>query len=95
MIALYKDPQYHDTLTFGRFHPFEREQKNLIAYERKNGEQTILVLVNFQKEPQTVTISSGDQNAEWKVLLNNTDIVDRNGDQITLCGYQALVVTCD
>lgn len=95
MTALYKDPQYHDTLTFGRFLPFERDRKNLIAYVRQNNDQTVFVIVNFQKEPQTVTLPSKDQNAEWKILLNNTGIVDRNGDQITLCGYQALVVTCD
>ena len=35
MIAVYKNPAYHETLTFGKFEPYAREQKNLIAYYRK------------------------------------------------------------
>lgn len=89
MIALYKDPAYHETLTFGRFEPYMRETKNLIAYYRRGEGQTLLVLANFQNEPQTVMLPEAADN----VILNNcTSVdVDDNG-RITLGGYQAVMI---
>lgn len=89
MIALYKDPAYHETLTFGRFEPYARETKNLIAYFRKGEGQTLLVLANFQNEPQTVMLPEAAGN----VILNNCERVDLDDNGcITLGGYQAVVV---
>lgn len=89
MIALYKDPAYHETLTFGRFEPYMRETKNLIAYFRKGEGQTLLVLANFQNEPQTVVLPEAAGN----VILNNCERVDLDDNGcITLGGYQAVVV---
>lgn len=89
MIALYKDPAYHETLTFGRFEPYMRETKNLIAYYRRGEGQTLLVLANFQNEPQTVMLPEAADN----VILNNCASVDvdENG-RITLGGYQAVII---
>lgn len=92
MIAVYKNPAYHETLTFGKFEPYAREQKNLIAYHRKGESQTLLVLVNFQKEPQRVALPTG----EAKVVLDNTASalqgISVKGSEITLDGYQAVVL---
>ena len=89
MIALYKDPAYHETLTFGRFEPYMRETKNLIAYYRRGEGQTLLVLANFQNEPQTVMLPEAAGN----VILNNCERVDLDDNGcITLGGYQAVVV---
>lgn len=89
MIALYKDPAYHETLTFGRFEPYARETKNLIAYFRKGEGQTLLVLANFQNEPQTVMLPEAAGN----VILNNCDRVDLDDNGcITLGGYQAVII---
>lgn len=89
MIALYKDPAYHETLTFGRFEPYMRETKNLIAYYRKGEEQTLLVLANFQNEPQTVMLPEAAGN----VILNNCASVDVDDNgSITLGGYQAVMI---
>ena len=89
MIALYKDPAYHETLTFGRFEPYQRETKNLIAYYRKGEGQTLLVLANFQNEPQTVVLPEAAGN----VILNNCASVDLDDDGcITLGGYQAVII---
>lgn len=89
MIALYKDPAYHETLTFGRFEPYQRETKNLIAYFRKGEGQTLLVLANFQNEPQTVMLPEAAGN----VILNNCASVDVDDDsRITLAGYQAVII---
>lgn len=89
MIALYKDPAYHETLTFGRFEPYARETKNLIAYYRKGEGQTLLVLANFQNEPQTVMLPEAADN----VILNNCERVDLDDNGcITLGGYQAVII---
>lgn len=89
MIALYKDPAYHETLTFGRFEPYMRETKNLIAYYRRGEGQTLLVLANFQNEPQTVMLPETADN----VILNNCASVDvDNNGRITLGGYQAVMI---
>lgn len=89
MIALYKDPAYHETLTFGRFEPYQRETKNLIAYFRKGEGQTLLVLANFQNEPQTVMLPEAAGN----VILNNCERVDLDDNGcITLGGYQAVII---
>lgn len=89
MIALYKDPAYHETLAFGRFEPYMRETKNLIAYYRRGEGQTLLVLANFQNEPQTVMLPEAVGN----VILNNCASVDLDDDgRITLGGYQAVII---
>lgn len=89
MIALYKDPAYHETLTFGRFEPYMRETKNLIAYYRRGEGQTLLVLANFQNEPQTVMLPETADN----VILNNCASVDVDDNgRITLGGYQAVMI---
>lgn len=92
MIAVYKNRAYHETLTFGKFEPYAREQKNLIAYYRKGETQTLLVLVNFQKEPQRVALPTG----EAKVVLDNTASalqgISVKESEITLDGYQAVVL---
>ena len=89
MIALYKDPAYDETLTFGRFEPYMRETKNLIAYYRKGEGQTLLVLANFQNEPQTVMLPEAAGN----VILNNCASVDVDDNgRITLGGYQAVMI---
>lgn len=89
MIALYKDQAYHETLTFGRFEPYMRETKNLIAYYRKGEGQTLLVLANFQNEPQTVVLPEAAGN----VILNNCERVDLDDNGcITLGGYQAVII---
>ena len=92
MIAVYKNPAYHETLTFGKFEPYAREQKNLIAYYRKGETQTLLVLVNFQKEPQRVALPTG----EAKVVLDNTASalqgISVKESEIILDGYQAVVL---
>ena len=87
LIQLYKDPAYHGTFTFGKLVPFAREQKNLIAYERQGDGQKLLIAVNFQKEPQTVTLPM-----DGTVVLNNLETVEHQENQITLQGYQAIVM---
>ena len=87
LTALYRDEVYGLTIREGEFVPVLEEVKNMIAYERR-GEKRVLVLVNYQAEPQTVTLSTPVR----KVLLANIPAqMNGQGDQLSLAGYQALV----
>lgn len=87
LIALRKSPEYKETFVYGDVIPFEEDRHNFMAYHRK-GEKDLLVLGNFQKEEQTVTLPSECKN----ILLNNYPDCEINGTQVTLKGYQVLVV---
>ena len=87
LTALYRDEVYGSTIREGEFVPVLEEVKNIIDYERR-GEKRVLVLVNYQAEPQTVTLPTPVR----KVLLANIPAqMNGQGDQLSLAGYQALV----
>ena len=48
LIALRKNPEYKETIVYGELIPYLEEQHNLMSYYRK-GDNTLLVLGNFQK----------------------------------------------
>ena len=64
-----------------------RERHNLMAYYRK-GEKTLLVIGNYQKKEQDVTLPAPCK----KVLLNNYPEVSMEGRTIRMQGYQALIL---
>lgn len=55
LTALRKDPDYKETIVYGDLIPYLEDQHNLMAYFRK-GEKTLLVIGNFQTEPQDITL---------------------------------------
>lgn len=89
LIALRKNPAYKETLVYGDVVPYLEEQHNLMAYHRK-GEKDLLVIGNFQREPQTAALPSSCKN----VLLNNYKDLDMEKDNtaVRLKGYQAIVI---
>lgn len=87
LIALRKDPVYSETVVYGALEPVWEDRHNLMAYYRK-GDRTLLVIGNYQKETQEITLPAAHQ----KVLLNNyKDIVTEN-NTIRLYGYQVLIL---
>ena len=58
-----------------------------MAYHRK-ADKDLLVIGNFQKEEQSVTLPSACR----KVLIDNYPDLIAEGDQVTLQGYQVLVL---
>ena len=87
LIALRKNPEYKETVVYGELIPYLEEQHNLMSYYRK-GDKTLLVLGNFQKEPQTVKLPSACR----KVLLNNYPQLNISDDSVILDNYQAVVI---
>ncbi len=88
LIELRKDPQYEDSLIYGACIPYLRGQRNLMAYLRKGGYQTLLVVGNFQEEPQEVTLPEAYET----VLLNNMDCFHEHDRTICLKGWQYLIL---
>ena len=89
LIALRKNPDYKETLVYGTVIPYLEGQHNLMAYHRK-GEKDLLVIGNFQKDPQTAVLPSVCKN----LLLNNYQDLDMNEEKtaVHLKGYQAIVI---
>ncbi len=88
LIALRKDPQYKETIVYGVTTPLWTDRDNLMAFTRSTNEQTLLVAANFQNEPQTITLDAPYK----KVVLNNCKEIRGNGTEITLGGYQAVIL---
>ena len=88
LTALRKDPDYEETLVWGNLTPCLPDRHNVMAYirEQEGGGQKILVIANYQKEPQTLPLPA----AIRKVLLSNLPEVDFDEDKIRLAGYQAV-----
>lgn len=87
LIALRKDPEYKETVVYGALEPVWEDRHNLMAYYRK-GSRTLLVIGNYQKEEQDITLPSGYK----KVLLNNYPDIAQENNTISLHGYQVLIL---
>ena len=87
LIALRKDPVYKETIVYGALEPVWEERHNLMAYYRK-GERTLLVVGNYQREPQEIALPAMYKS----VLLNNYKDIAQDKGPIRLQGYQVLVL---
>lgn len=87
LIALRKNPEYKDVVVYGEFVPYKEEQTNLMAYYRKGTDRTLLVVANYQHDAQDVVLPGTYK----KVLMNNLDTLDLNGDILHMPGYQAVI----
>ena len=89
LTALRKNPEYSNTVVYGKTVPYLPEAERLMAFKRVGENQTLLVLGNFSTKPQTVKLPSKCK----KVVLNNVENVEFVSDtEIKLEGYQAVVI---
>lgn len=88
LIRLRKNPEYKDTIIYGKFEEAFSDRHNIMAYYRKGEKQTLLILANFQGEEQTLKLP-GKIKA---VLINNYEDINLDGDNIILKNYQAVVL---
>lgn len=88
LLALRKDPRYAEAVVYGELVPVWADRDNLMAYYRRTEDKTLLVVGNYQREKQSITLEHGYKN----VLLNNLAALHEEGNTITLDGYQALVL---
>lgn len=86
--ALRKSDEYKDALVYGSLTPYLKDRHNLMGYYRESKNKRILILCNFQNEPQTVPLKEPIE----KVLLSNLPEIRRSDEEIHLEGYQAVVL---
>lgn len=88
LLALRKDPRYAEAVVYGELVPVWEDRNNLMAYYRRTEDKTLLVVGNYQREKQNITLETGYKN----ILLNNLPALHEEGPTITLDGYQALIL---
>ena len=89
LIALRKDPEYAETIVYGRTEPALMEEKDVMAYFRRGEGQDLFVIGNFDRVSRTVQID--DVTSQTRVLLDNCGTYEIEDGRITLQPYQALV----
>lgn len=87
MIAVRDHSEYSDTLVYGNFAPYKREQEDLLAYTR-TGDKKILILANYCSKEQVVKLPGQAKN----IILSNVSDNAINGDEINLSGYEFIMI---
>ena len=96
LIALRTDPDYGETVVYGKQEPVLEELQNFTGFYRKGKEKTLLILANVCGEKRCV--ETGD--VVKRIVLNNCEAVscreaveapDRSS-RIWMEGYQFLVL---
>ncbi len=88
LIALRKDPAWKETLVYGELVPWLADTHNVMAYTRESVEGKILVIANYQPNPRRLPLPAPAE----RVLLNNYETADLDGQEVLLQGYQVLVL---
>ena len=88
LICLRKSEEYAETLVHGDLTPYLEDMHNVMAYYRKTKDQTLLIMANYQNEPQKLPLPGSVK----KVVLTNTSDPSFTETEIMLDGYQAVVL---
>lgn len=87
LIALRKTSGYRDVIVHGDFAVYPDDNEHIIAFTMTYGNDSVLVLINYQSSPAAVTLDPRFKH----VVINNTPLADVKAGQITLQPYQAIV----
>ncbi len=74
LIALRKDPKYHELLTYGKFKPLEAVADYVVPFARELDGKMIYVIANFED-----TAVSYGVNADSKILLSSKEVDLKDG----------------
>ncbi len=88
LIALRKNPEYKDVIVYGTCIPTWETEHNLMAFYRKTAQKTLLVIANYQNEMRTISLEDDVKH----IVLNNLNDCKLSNDQLTLAGYQVVVL---
>ncbi len=88
LICLRKSEEYAETLVHGDLTPYLEDMHDVMAYYRKTKDQTLLIMANYRNEPQKLPLPGSVK----KVVLTNTSDPSFTETEITLDGYQAVVL---
>jgi oligo-1,6-glucosidase len=88
LIALRKDPEYRSVMIYGNFISCAVPEKNIMAYMRDDERKRILIVANYQREPQTVHF----EGKLRKVIMVNDENLSICENDLYLSGYQAVIM---
>jgi oligo-1,6-glucosidase len=87
MVKLRKDKK--DVLVYGKYTLLDKDNPNVYAYTREDGNQKVLVLLSFRKAGGTFNLGGMQLGEEW---INNLGPLKIDGSIVTLQPYQACIV---
>ena len=84
----------HPALQRGAFEPLTKNPRHVLAYLRQDGDQTIMVLLNFSRTSAEVLLGNELAQEKWETLLSNkkrdqSPFVD---GKLALAGYEACLI---
>ncbi|MDD3404516.1 MAG: alpha-glucosidase [Hespellia sp.] len=89
LILLRKNPEYKETLVYGKETSFLEKEDNFVGFFRKDKNKKILVMANFQRKGKFFQLPEGEK----KVLINNySEPVNLETNVIQMRGYQLLIL---
>lgn len=96
LIALRTEPEYTETIVYGKQVPVLKELTNFVGFYRRGTGKSLLVLANYQREKRTVYVEAEIK----KVVLDNCNTdgdwnqitKTKDGSQISMEGYQFLIL---
>lgn len=87
LIALRKSEEFKEAIVYGKFEPALEGYDNVLAFYREGISKKVMVIVNFQNKNQIVELPLNDK----KILINNYEEVEREGNRLVLQEYQAII----
>ncbi|WP_010238527.1 alpha-glucosidase [Clostridium arbusti] len=88
LVKLRKSEEYKEVFIYGDFIPIFKEYDGIIAYERKDDKQRILIINNCVNKTSTIEIKENIK----KTLLNNYEEILLDKENIKLLPYQSIVL---
>lgn len=79
-----------ELMVYGRYDAVEEQHPNVFAYTRTLDEEKLLVLCNFRKEEQDMSLLEGFEECR-NVLISNYEDTVREGNSVHLRPYEAKV----
>lgn len=81
-----RQPQWHDVIIDGTFHPLTRLPADVIAYQRRLGDRLITVLVNLSVQSSRFSLIQVGE------VLTQSGEVTMTGHRVTMAPYTAVVM---
>jgi alpha-glucosidase len=91
LIELHKDLP---ALRNGLFMPLIYEPRSLLAYLRKNGEQTVLIVINFRRSANRLVLGGSLSGPQWRLIFSSKgrSLEMLNARTLQLAGNEALIL---
>ncbi len=77
----------------GTFNVLKTSQKSVYAYTREKGDASVLVILNLDKKPVSVTLKDGSTQGTFKDIFSGEEVIVEQGKAMQLDPWGYLVLT--